>query len=58
MMGEEGLNALSRVCIHWDIFLDYDKIINIYASRYPTRMFLINRLSENYTVEKFNVRKT
>ena len=29
MMGEELLNALSLVCIHRDIFLDYDKIIDI-----------------------------
>ena len=33
MMGEERLNALSLVCIHRDIFLDYDKIIDIYASK-------------------------
>ena len=33
-MGEERLNALSLiVCIHRDIFLDYDKIIDIYASK-------------------------
>ena len=48
MMGEERLNALSLVCIHQDIFLDYDKIIDIYASsKYPRRMLLINPLSEN-----------
>ena len=47
MMGEERLNALSLVCIHRDIFLDHDKIINIYASKYPKRMLLINSLSEN-----------
>ena len=58
IMGEEGLNALSLVCIHRDIFLDYDKIINIYVSKYPKRMLLINPLSENETVETLNVRKT
>ena len=42
MMGEERLNALY---IHRDIFLDYDKVIDIYASKYPRRMLLINRLS-------------
>ena len=47
MMGEESLNALSFVCIHRDIFLDYDKIIDIYASKYPRRILLINPLSEN-----------
>ena len=47
MMGEERRNALSLVCIYRDIFLDYDKIIGIYASKYPRRMLLINHLSEN-----------
>ena len=46
MMGEERLNALSLVYTHRDIFL-YDKIIDIYASKYSRRMLLINRLSEN-----------
>ena len=47
MMGEECLNALLLACIHRDIFLDYDKIIDIYPSKYPRRMLLINPLSEN-----------
>ena len=47
MMGKERLNALSLVCIHRDIFADYDKIIDIYASKYSRRMLLINPLSEN-----------
>ena len=46
-MGEERLNALSFVYIHSDIFLDYDKIIEIYVFIYPRRMLLINSLSEN-----------
>ena len=46
-MGEEHLNGLSFVCIHRDILLDYDKIIDIYASKYLRRMLLINPLSEN-----------
>ena len=50
MVGEERLNALSLVYIHRDIFLDYDKIINSYASKYSRRMLLINPLS----VETFN----
>ena len=54
MMDEERLNALPLVYIHRDIFLDYDKIINIYASKYPRKMLLINPLS----VETFNARKT
>ena len=30
----ERVNALLLACIHWDIFFDYDKIIDIYASKY------------------------
>ena len=47
LMGEEGLNALSLIYIHRDLFLDYDNLIDIYASKYPRRMFLINPQSEN-----------
>ena len=47
LMGEVGLNALSLIYIHRDIFLDYDNLIDIYASKYPRRMFLINPQSEN-----------
>ena len=47
MMGEELLNALSLVCFHRGIFLDYDKIIGISPSKYPRRMLLIIALSEN-----------
>ena len=47
VMGEEHLNGLLLVCIHRDIFLDYDKIIDVHASRYPRMMLLINPLSEN-----------
>ena len=46
MMGEQRLNALLLVYIHRDIFLDYYKIIDMYASKYPRRMFLINPLNE------------
>ena len=34
----ERVNALFLVYIHRDIFLAYDKIIDIYASKYPRRM--------------------
>ena len=47
MMGEEHLNVFSFVCIHRDIFLDYDEIIEIYVSKCPRRILLINPLSEN-----------
>ena len=46
-MIEERLNALSLVCILQDIFLDYDKIIDIYASQYPRRILLMNFLIKN-----------
>ena len=41
IMGEECFNALLPVCIHRDIFLDYDKIINIYVSKYPKKILLL-----------------
>ena len=47
MMGEDRLNTLSFVCIHRDIFLNCDKMIEIYASKYAKRMLLINPLSKN-----------
>ena len=47
MMGKERLNALPLVYIHRDIFLDYDKIIDICESKYPRGMLLINPISEN-----------
>ena len=47
MTGKERLNALSFLWIHQDIFLDYDKIIEIYASKCPRKLLLINLLSEN-----------
>ena len=46
MMGEELLNALLIVHIHRDIFLEHNKIIDMYASKFPRRMLLIIPLSE------------
>ena len=43
----ERVDALLLVSIQWDIFLDYDKIIDIYASKYQRRILLINPLSKN-----------
>ena len=34
----ERVHALSLVCIHRDIFFDYDKIIDIYVSKYLRRI--------------------
>ena len=38
VLHHERVNALLPVYIHRDIFLDYDKIIDIYASKYPRRV--------------------
>ena len=46
-VNSKRVNTLLLMCIHRDIFLDYDKIIDIYASKYPRRMLLINPLSKN-----------
>ena len=43
----ERVNALLLASIHWNIFLDYNKIIDIYASKYQRRMLIINPLSKN-----------
>ena len=50
----ERINALLFVYIHRDISLDYDKIIDIYASKYPRGMLLIDPVSENEIVVTFN----
>ena len=52
------VNTLLLAYIHWDLFLGYEKIIDIYTSKYQRRMLLINPPSKNYTVETFNARKT
>ena len=41
------VKALLLACIHWEIFLDYNKITVTYASKYQTRMHLINPLNKN-----------
>ena len=43
----ERVYALLLVCILRDIFPDYDKIIDIYASKCPRRMLLINPLNKS-----------
>ena len=43
----ERVNALLLVYIHRDTFFDYDKMADIYASKYPRRMLFIDPLSEN-----------
>ena len=43
----ERVNALLLPCIYWDIFLDYDKIIGIYTSKYQRTILFINPLSKS-----------
>ena len=46
-MLEERLNALILLFVHRDIlFLDYDKIINMYATKHPRRMLFVNALAQ------------
>ena len=43
-MGQDRLNALLLLYVHKDIVLDYEAVIDLYASRYPRRMVLVNSL--------------
>ena len=43
----EQVNPLVLAGIHQDILFDYDKTIDIYASKYQRRILLINPLSKN-----------
>ena len=57
---QEHLNALSLVYIYQDTLLDYDKIIDTYASKYPRKMLLINPLNVimvNVDFTKLNYRE-
>ena len=45
-MGQQRLHALMLLYIHKDILINYPKIIDIYANRYPRRMLFKNPLAE------------
>ena len=45
-MRQQRLNALMLLYIHKDIQINYTKIIDIYANRYPRRMLFKNPLPE------------
>ena len=47
-MSEDHFNALVLLYVHWDIKLDYNRIIQIYANKYPRRLLLINPLLESW----------
>ena len=40
-MSEVYFNALVLLYVHWDIKLDYNRIIQMYANRYPRRLVAI-----------------
>ena len=40
-MSEPRLNALILMYVHWYIKLDYDKIIDFFATKHPRRMLVI-----------------
>ena len=45
-MSEDRFNGLLLLYVHRGIKLDYQKIIDMYAMRYPRRMVLKNQLTE------------
>ena len=45
-MGEGRLNALMLLYVHKDIILDYNRIIDRYAKKYPRRMRFSNPLQD------------
>ena len=47
-MGEGRLNALMLLYVHKDIELDYNKIIDRYAKKYPRRMRFSNPLQDKW----------
>ena len=46
-MKEDRLNALILLFIHRDIQLDFDAIIDMYATKHPRRMLFLNPLSNS-----------
>ena len=43
-MGQDRLNALLLLYVHKDIVVDYEAVIDLYASRHLRRMVLVNPL--------------
>ena len=48
---------LCYLYVFFKIFLDYDKIIDIYASKYPRKMLLINSLVKSKLLKLFTLEK-
>ena len=45
-MTQDRFNALVLIFVHRDISINYDKVIELYASKYPRRMLFLNTLGE------------
>ena len=45
-MSVDRFNTLALLYVHWYIKLDYNRIIQMYANKYPCRLLLINPLLE------------
>ena len=48
-MNEERLNGLALLYAHRDIDIDYDELLNIFATDYSHRLKLINVLNDRST---------
>ena len=46
-MSEDRFNALVLLYVRWDIKLDHNRIMQIYANKYPCRVLLTNPLLES-----------
>jgi len=44
-MGQDRFNALMLLFVHKDIKVDFDTVIQRYATRHPRKMLLMNPLS-------------
>ena len=55
-MSEDHFNAPVLLYVHWDIKLDYNRIIQIYANKYPRRLLLINPLLESWKSLIYKIR--
>ena len=53
-MSEDRFNGLLLLYVRRGIKLDYQKIIDMYAMRYPRGMVLKNQLTERWLMKKFN----
>ena len=44
---DDRLTGLSMICTYRDTEIDWDKVINTFADKYPRRMMLINILDDD-----------